>query len=122
MKVKIHGMEFEFHYSFRIYYLFENKIRKADKDAEEYDLPKPDLNSLESTIKLLWATLETTIRHNNADIILTEDDVLDIVDENGGITFINKFAEWFANAANAQMALAPEVDKNIKVKNSVKKK
>ena len=122
MKVKIHDIELELHYAFTIYYLFENKIRKADKDAEESDLPKPDLNSLESTIMLLWATLETTLRHNKADIVLTEDDVVDVIDENGGLTFINKFNKWFTDAASAQMALLPDVDKDTKVNNGSKKK
>lgn len=122
MKVKIHDIELELHYAFRIYYLFENKIRKADKDAEECDLPKPDLKSLESTILLLWATLETTLRHNKSDIVLTEDDVLDVIDENGGLTFINKFNKWFVEAANAQMALLPDADKDEKVKKGSKKK
>lgn len=122
MKVKIHDTELELHYAFRIYYLFENKIKKADKDAEECDLPKPDLNSLESTILLLWATLETTLRHNKSDIVLTEDDVLDVIDENGGLIFINKFNKWFVEAANAQMALLPDADKDEKVKKGSKKK
>ena len=122
MKVKIHDIELELHYAFRIYYLFENKIRKADKDAEDCDLPKPDLNSLESTIMLLWATLETTLRHNKKDINLTEDDVLDVIDENGGLTFINKFNAWFVEAANAQMALLPDADKNEKLTKGSKKK
>lgn len=122
MKVKIHDIELELHYAFRIYYLFENKIKKADKDAEECDLPKPDLNSLESTIMLLWATLETTLRHNKSDIVLTEDDVLDVIDENGGLIFINNFNKWFVEAANSQMALLPDVDKDAKTNKASKKK
>lgn len=103
MKVTIKGIEYDLHYSMRIYIIYENIAGASATTA--------DVNSITSTVSLLYATLVSTLKNANADTTLTFDDVIDIIDENGGMIFVNNFSQWFAQCVDAQMKLVPQDDK-----------
>lgn len=112
MKVNIKGTQYDLHYSMRIYIIYENVVGTSATTA--------DVNSMTSTVSLLYATLVSTLKNAKADTTLTFDDVIDIIDENGGMNFVNEFSQWFAECVDAQMKLVAKDDKPKK-QNSKKK-
>lgn len=113
MTVKIFNHELDLHYSTRIYIIFENIMGSA--------LQEIDPNSMAAQTALVYATLQSTLKYNKISETLTYDDVIDIIDENGGMAFTAKFNQWFTNCVNAETELIKKATEEPKEPKSKKK-
>lgn len=100
MKVNIKDHELDLHYSLRIYMIYEN--------IEGTSLESLNANSITSTISLIYATLVSTLKYNKIEEKLTLEDVIEFLDNNGGMKFVNEFSLWFTSEVNKDLALAPK--------------
>lgn len=100
MKVTIKDHTLDLHYSLRIFMIYEN--------IEGTSLESLNATSITSTVSLIYATLVSTLKYNKIEEKLTLDDVIEFLDNNGGIKFVNEFSSWFTSEVNKDLALAPK--------------
>lgn len=100
MKVKFKDYDLELHYSMRIYMLVENLRGESINDE----------NSITTAIELIYATIVSTLKYMKIEDKVSLDDVIELIDENGGINFINEFSAWFYDCVNKESALVEMKD------------
>lgn len=103
MKVKFKEHDLELHYSIRTYMILENLQNAEDPENEEEKY-------INSNIRLLYATLVSTLKYNKIEEKIDLDDIIEFVDNNGGINFLNAFAQWFMDCVNKESNLIPKTE------------
>ena len=114
MEVTIKGQTLPLHYSLRIYMIYENIVGES--------LSNIDANSMTSSASLVYATLVSTLKYNKIEDKLTLDEVIDFIDENGGMKFIAEFSKWFTDNVNREASLIAKKDEPEQPKEEPKKK
>lgn len=115
MKVNIKGHDLDLHYSLRIFMIYEN--------IEGTSLESLNATSITSTVSLIYAALVSTLKYNKIEEKLDLEDVIEFLDNNGGIKFVNEFSSWFTSEVNKDLALAPKSEEpKSDTKESNKKK
>lgn len=114
MEVTIKGHTLPLHYSLRTYIIYENIAGES--------LNNIDANSVTASASLIYASLVSTLKYNHIENDLTLDDVIDLIDENGGMKFIAEFSKWFTDNVNREASLIAKKDEQEKPKEEPKKK
>jgi len=104
MKILINGKEIELHYSLRMFVLYENIMQKS--------LNPEDMQFMNNMIALFYSAVQATCTKLKIEYTATYEEFIDFIDENGGQTYLAKFAEWMNVEAKKQSELCSKIDYN----------
>lgn len=101
--------EYELHYSFRIYIMYET--------ITGHNL---DFNNINATdlLLLLYSSVLSTLQYNKVEHTMKYEDFMNMIDDCGGEYLLTSFANWFINKMKQQAELlqANDEDKEDKKK------
>lgn len=113
MKVKIHDINLDLHYSMRMMIIYENIT------GENFDFT--NMQSLKQITTLFLSCILASAKKNKIDLQLTYDEFMDWMDENGGYKILNDFAVWLSKEIETKYSLIKE-DKEDDLPKSTRKK
>ena len=105
MKVKIHDLELEIHYSMRMMIIYENIT------GENFDFT--NMQSIKQLTSLFLSCILASAKKNKIDLQLTYDEFMDWIDDNGGYKLLNEFATWLAGEIKAKYELLKEEKEDL---------
>lgn len=105
MKVKIHDLELDLHYSMRMMIIYENIT------GENIDFT--NMQSIKQLTSLFLSCILASAKKNKIDLQLTYDEFMDWIDDNGGYKLLNEFATWLAGEIKAKYELLKEEKEDL---------
>ena len=105
MKVKIHDLELELHYSMRMMIIYENIT------GDNFDFT--NMQSIKQLTSLFLSCILASAKKNKIDLQLTYDEFMDWIDDNGGYKLLNEFATWLAVEIKAKYELLKEEKEDL---------
>ena len=109
IKLIIDDKEYDLHYSFRIYIIFE-AITGHNLDFEHL--------STTNLFILFYSAILATLQYHKIDNSILFEDMLDLVDENGGDFLMSVFATWFIAQMKKQAELMQQNENTTDKKKS----
>ena len=100
MKVKIHNINLDLHYSMRMMIIYENIT------GENFDFY--NMQSLKQISTLFLSCILASAKKDKIDLQLTYDEFMDWMDENGGYNLLKDFAIWLAKEIKTKYSLIKE--------------
>ena len=104
IKLVIDKKEYDLHYSFRIYIIYESAV------GRNLDFDRLTLSDL---YILFYASIIATLQYNKIEHSLKYDELMNIIDECGGEYILTTFSSWFVDKMKQQAELLRESNEEV---------